>query len=115
MADDADLDPIIHQPTRLRIMVLLFQNRQAAATWVRDTLQMTDGNLASHATKLAEAGYVEQGRVLTPIGFQLRLRITPKGDEAFQRYLEGLRGMLGGLDASTLAASAQFPNEEPLP
>jgi DNA-binding MarR family transcriptional regulator len=89
-----DLDPVIHQPTRLRIMVLLFQNRQAAATWVRDALQLTDGNMGSHCERLAQRGYIEQARTLTPQGFQLRLRITPEGDAAFAAYLQALRGML---------------------
>ncbi len=85
------LDPVIHQPTRLRIMALLFRNRVAAFTWVRDTLGLTDGNLDTHAAKLEEAGYVKRGRTLDIGGFQVRMKITPEGDAAFRAYLEGLR------------------------
>ena len=85
------LDPVIHQATRLRIMALLFRNRVAAFTWVRDTLALTDGNLDTHTAKLEEAGYVRRGRALDIGGFQVRMKITPEGDAAFRAYLEGLR------------------------
>lgn len=75
-------------------MTLLFRNRQASFTWVRDALELTDGNLGSHAEKLAQSGYLAQGKALTPAGFQVRLRITPEGDEAFRQYLLALRGYL---------------------
>ena len=88
------LDPVIHQPTRLRILALLYRNRRAAFTWVRDALGLTDGNLGSHAAKLAEAAYIDQGRVLTTTGFQVWLRMTPKGDEAFRAYLDALKAYL---------------------
>jgi DNA-binding MarR family transcriptional regulator len=89
------LDPVIHQPTRLRILALLYRNRRAAFTWVRDTLGLTDGNLGSHAAKLAEVEYIDQGRVLTTAGFQVWLRMTPKGDDAFRAYLEALKAYVG--------------------
>jgi DNA-binding MarR family transcriptional regulator len=85
------LDPVIHQPTRLRIIALLYRNRRASFTWIRDTLGLTDGNLGSHAAKLAEAGYIRQGRILMAQGFQVWLRMTPEGDVAFRSYLSGLR------------------------
>ena len=86
-----ELDPVIHQPTRLRIMALLYRNRQASFTWVRDALELTDGNLGSHAARLSDARYLESGRVLTPAGFQVRLRLTPAGDAAFTAYLGALK------------------------
>lgn len=103
------LDPVIHQPTRLRILALLYRNRRAAFTWVRDTLGLTDGNLGSHAAKLAEAAYILQGRVLTRGGFQVWLRMTPRGDEAFRTYLEALKAYIGteSEPASTRPVSAE--------
>lgn len=88
------LDPVFHQPARFRIMVLLYRNRQAAAVWIMRNLKLSDGNLRSHAEKLVRAGHVEQGRVLTRDGFQVRYRITPRGDSAFRQYLQALRRTL---------------------
>lgn len=89
-----DLDPIIHQATRLRIMTALNRNREAGFTSLRDGLGLTDGNLGSHAEKLVEAGYIESRRVLTPRGFEVRLRITSEGSRAFAAYVDMLRALL---------------------
>lgn len=88
------LDPAIHQAVRLRVMALLVRNRRASFVWVRDTLALTDGNLGSHVAKLSAAGYIDAGKVLTRGGFQVWLRITPAGDEAFRRYCAALRAYL---------------------
>lgn len=96
-----DLPPelaIFHQPARLRIMGLLYKQRDASFTRVRDLLGLTDGNLASHGKRLADAGYVEMRRVLTPTGFESRLRITQQGARAFGAYLDALRGFLDEYD-----------------
>src|ERR1051326_6735114 len=88
------LDPVVHQEVRLQLMALLYRNRQAAATWLRDRLGLTDGNLGSHLARLAEAGYAAQERMLPRRGFQVRCRITAEGDAAFRAYLTELRGLL---------------------
>lgn len=94
------LDPVIHQPARLRVMAALHRNRVARFTELRDALGLTDGNLASHAARLQEAGYLAQRRALTPRGFELHYRITPKGVEAFLTYVDALREVLvaGGIE-----------------
>ena len=92
-----DLPPgllVIHQPVRLRIMGTLFKRRDVAFTALRDTLGLTDGNLASHTKTLGEHGYLEGRKVLTKTGFEMRYRITADGSKAFRAYLEALRGFL---------------------
>jgi len=88
------LDPLLHQPTRLEIMTVLFRNRQVSAVQLRDLLDLTAGNLASHVGKLEEAGYVKSGRVLVNLSFEVHYRITDEGVEAFRAYLAVLRRML---------------------
>lgn len=109
MADLPELDPEIHQRTRLRIMALLYRNRRARATWLRDELGLTDGNLASHASRLEEVGYVAARRALTPNGFQLEYRLTGRGDEAFRSYLNGLRALVGLDEADAPERRADGP------
>lgn len=94
-----DLPPgldVIHQPQRLRLMALLYKHRDVGFAATRDALALTDGNLASHATRLEEAGFLRARRVLLRDGFELRYRITPEGSQAFQRYLAALRAFLEG-------------------
>ena len=88
------LDPVIHQPARLRIMAALQRNREARFTHLRDALGLTDGNLGSHAATLEKAGYLEARRALTPTGFELRYRITPQGAAAFLAYVQALQAVL---------------------
>lgn len=92
------LDPVIHQATRLRIMAALYRNREANFTGLRDGLGLTDGNLASHAQKLEDAGYLDSRRVLVGVSFEVRYRITTEGSAAFRAYVDALRAMLAEID-----------------
>lgn len=89
-----ELDALIHQRTRLRIMTLLHKNRNVSFMWLQKQLDLTPGNLDSHASQLARAGYVEYGRKLTTSGFESRVRITRPGDDAFRAYRHALLELL---------------------
>lgn len=92
----ANLDPLIHQRTRLAILSTLHRNRQASFTDLRDGLDLTGGNLKSHADKLEDAGYIESFRALVGTGFETRYRITADGSSAFEAYLDQLSDLLEG-------------------
>jgi len=51
-------DPNIHQPTRLRIMMLLSGVKEADFKFLLSALGVTNGNLSIQAGKLEEAGYI---------------------------------------------------------
>lgn len=89
---------LIHQPVRLRIMGLLWRHRDVSYTRARDVLGLTDGNLATHTARLAEAGLLESRRVLAGDRFEVRYRITRAGAAAFRDYLEALRVFLAEAD-----------------
>lgn len=99
-----DLDPVIHQPTRLRIMAALYRNRQASFTSLRDGLALTDGNLATHVARLQEAGYVDARRVLVALSFEVRYSITAAGSDAFRAYAAALRDFLAVADDAPVLA-----------
>ncbi|MCA9961572.1 MAG: transcriptional regulator, partial [Anaerolineales bacterium] len=57
----AELNEIIHQTVRLRIMaslVTLEPTDEVEFTYLRNLLGVTDGNLGAHLRKLEEAGYI---------------------------------------------------------
>lgn len=97
-----DLDPILHQPARLRIMTALYRNRQLGFPSLRDDLGLTPGNLGAHLEKLEAAGYVGSARVLAGVSFEMRYRITEEGSAAFQRYLTSIRALLDEADTPAL-------------
>lgn len=81
------LDRVIHEKGRLPIMSLLAANADLSFTELRDTLQMTDGNLSVHLRTLQEAGYIaitksfQERRPLTTCA------LTPLGRKAFEKYI----------------------------
>jgi DNA-binding MarR family transcriptional regulator len=85
---------------RLLLMGLLHRHRDVSARAARKALDLTDGNLASHAARLEEAGWLESRRALAPTGFEVRYRITAAGSAAFREHVEDLRRMLEDWDAS---------------
>ena len=81
------LDRVIHEKGRLAIMSLLAASPELSFTEMRDTLNMTDGNLTAHMRTLQEAGYVavtkefHSGRPLTTFA------LTGPGRKAFTNYI----------------------------
>jgi DNA-binding transcriptional ArsR family regulator len=53
-----ELDPTIHQPARLRILMLLSGTESTDFTFVQQTLGLSKGNLSTHMARLEEKGYV---------------------------------------------------------
>ena len=82
------LDRVIHEKGRLAIMSLLAAAPEMSFTELRDTLNMTDGNITTHIRTLQEAGYVgvtktyQAGRPLTTCS------MTDQGRKAFNGYIK---------------------------
>ncbi len=82
------LDRVIHEKGRLAIMSLLAASPQLSFTEMRDTLNMTDGNITAHVRTLHEAGYVavtkafQDGRPMTTYA------LTTAGRKAFTAYID---------------------------
>jgi DNA-binding transcriptional ArsR family regulator len=90
-----DLDRVIHEPARLRIVALLMGAREADFLWLLNQSGLTKGNLSSHLAKLEEAGYVaieKSFRGKIPLTL---IRLTPPGRRAFQAYKRAMTGLLG--------------------
>ena len=57
-----DLNEIIHQPVRLRIMTLLVSqsgDSRLTYSFIQTNLSLTGGNLTTHLRKLEDAGYLQ--------------------------------------------------------
>ena len=93
-AEAPKLDQLIHERVRLGIVSALAANAMLTFQELRDLLRLTDGNLAVHARRLEEAGYVEvekrfQGRVP-----RTEFRLSPAGRRALDRYLERMEALI---------------------
>lgn len=92
------IDDVIHSRIRLSIMAILGSVDSATFTHLRDEIGVTDGNLSTHLSRLAEAGYVEASKVLDEGRPASRYRLTRAGRTAFADYLTHLQNLLGDVD-----------------
>lgn len=93
----AQLNEIIHQPVRLRIMALLAAlpaDLQVTFNSIKNTLDITDGNLGAHLHKLEEAGYVTITKAFVNKKPQTYVEITETGKKAFAEHSAALREIL---------------------
>jgi len=85
-----EIDKIIHEPARLRIMMILAGLEQADFTFLTATLSLTRGNLNRHIEKLESAGYLEVKRSFKGKVRNTSYKITQQGSKALAQYWENL-------------------------
>ena len=81
-----DVDRLIHEPARLKLVALLYMLDSADFTFIMNQTGLTWGNLSSHMTKLEEAGYLEVEKTFKGRRPNTMLKLTEKGRESFQVY-----------------------------
>jgi DNA-binding transcriptional ArsR family regulator len=89
-----DLDPLLHERGRLAIVSALAAAPGLTFTELRDTLDMTDGNLSVHLQKLEEKGYVTITKQFVGRRPQTSCQLTRPGRLAFVRYLDHLEALV---------------------
>ncbi len=93
----AELNEIIHQPVRLRIMaalVALDAGSEVDFTYLRDLLDVTDGNLGAHLRKLEEAGYIAVNKTFVDRKPRTFVGVTAEGRKVFQEHVAALEEIL---------------------
>ncbi|MHC4693554.1 MAG: winged helix-turn-helix domain-containing protein [Planctomycetota bacterium] len=91
------LDNIIHQPVRLRIMaslVALDTGEQVDFVYLRKILNLTDGNLGAHLAKLENAGYVKIQKTFIARKPRTFINATGKGKDAFGEHITALEAII---------------------
>ena len=81
------LDRVIHERGRLAIMSMLAASPELSFTELRDTLEMTDGNLTTHMRTLQEAGYVSIAKSYRNRRPLTTVSLTAAGRQAFANYV----------------------------
>jgi DNA-binding MarR family transcriptional regulator len=93
----AALNEIIHQPVRLRIMsvlVTISRESQVSFNYLKDLLDLTDGNLGAHLRKLEEAGYITITKTFVNNKPHTYVEVTAAGREAFIEHVAALEDIL---------------------
>ena len=104
--NDDGLDPLIHVPTRLKIVATLAalpDGDGLSFTRLQDMLELTPGNLIIQLRKLEEAGYLCSEKTRNGTVSVTTIALTGHGRKALSTYTQTLRGLLGGLDGDGTA------------
>lgn len=80
---------------RLGIMSVLMVNDWVDFTKMKNLLEVTDGNLASHSTALEKSKYIEVKKEFVGKKPKTSYRVTQNGRKAFAEHLAGLEKLLG--------------------
>lgn len=80
------LDKVIHEPARLRIMMILSGLDDADFNFLLSTLGMTKGNLSSHMVRLEQTGYVNILKSFNGKIPHTGYRLTKAGRAALSKY-----------------------------
>jgi DNA-binding MarR family transcriptional regulator len=93
----AELNETIHQPVRLRVMAALVSLEptiEVDFSYLRDLLQVTDGNLGAHLRKLEEAGYIAIHKTFVERKPRTFVTATSEGRKVFQEHVAALESIL---------------------
>lgn len=91
----AQLDPVIHSRIRLAILSILISVKQASFSYLKETIDTTDGNLSASLSKLEEAGYISIKKSFKEKKPLTTCSISEKGRTAFSDYLKALETYIG--------------------
>ena len=95
-----ELDPLIHVPTRLKIVATLAalpEGDTLSFTRLQDMIGLTPGNLIIHLRKLEDADYITSTKTSNGKVSITTVALTGNGRKALGSYTQALRDLLGGL------------------
>ncbi|MDA3900994.1 MAG: transcriptional regulator [Spirochaetes bacterium] len=92
--DYKQIDKLLHSPIRLSVMSLLASAEEAEFTYIRGEVGASDGNLTTHLRKLENEEYIEVEKIFRDRKPLTIYKITQKGIEALERYVEHLESLV---------------------
>ncbi len=84
------LDQLIHNELRLRIMTTLLSVEEADFNYLRQVTGATAGNLSSHLDTLAKSLYISIEKEFVGRRTRTTARLTPTGRQALTTYIDAL-------------------------
>ena len=92
------LNKVFDSRIRLGIMSSLIVNHRTNFNELKELIQVTDGNLASHMKTLEEVGYIFVEKGFIGRKTNTVYVITPAGKKAFKSHLDGLEKIIRSID-----------------
>lgn len=92
------LDSLLHSELRLAVISILISVEEADFVYLREKTGATAGNLSVQINKLNEAGYIKVERGFIGKRTRTVCKISSKGIDAFEKYVEALKSYLDPRD-----------------
>jgi DNA-binding HxlR family transcriptional regulator len=91
------LNKIFDSRIRLGVMSVLIVNESVSFNELKQLLNLTDGNLASHLNTLEQAEYLKVQKAFIGRKTNTTYSITDLGKHAFKAHLDALEKMIKGI------------------
>ncbi len=91
------LNKVFDNRVRLGVMSVLVVNQEVSFNDLKQMLEVTDGNLATHLVHLEENGYIKVHKGFVGRKTNTTYSITKAGEKAFSDHVAALEGMIRGL------------------
>ncbi|HMK10507.1 MAG TPA: transcriptional regulator [Acidimicrobiales bacterium] len=88
------LDDVVHQRVRLGILTVTQQARRAEFGFLRDTLELTAGNLSQHLTVLEQAGLITIEKGYEGRRGRTWIQLTKQGRQALHKEIAALKSLI---------------------
>lgn len=95
MINISQLNKEFESRVRLGIMSVLMVNDWVDFSEMKNLLEITDGNLASHSNALEKAEYIEVKKEFVGKKPKTSYRVTQAGRTAFTEHLDALEKLIG--------------------
>ncbi len=93
-----DLNKVFDSRIRLGIMSALMVNDEINFNDLKELIQVTDGNLASHLKTLEESKYIIVSKGFVGRKTNTTYAVTKSGEKAFKSHLEALEQMIKSMN-----------------
>lgn len=87
-------DKAFENRIRLQIMAVLTANEYYDFNSLKELLEVTDGNLATHLKALEKAKYMTVTKIFVGRKPNTRYSVSEEGKEAFAKHLNGLEQLI---------------------
>jgi DNA-binding MarR family transcriptional regulator len=94
------LDDVVHQRVRLGILTIAHEARQVEFSYLRDTLELTAGNLSQHLGVLESAGLITIDKGYAGKRARTWITLTKAGDAALADEIARLKLLINSLEHS---------------
>jgi DNA-binding HxlR family transcriptional regulator len=93
-----NLNKVFDSRIRLGIMSALLVNEDVNFNDLKELIQVTDGNLASHLKTLEESAYIKVQKGFIGRKTNTTYSVTKAGEKAFKLHLDALEKMIRSLE-----------------